>query len=304
MGLYNHHSGMSSSPTIVPTSDMCGTIISQGPECSRFKDNTRVLSIFNQTHLKGQVTPENMKSGLGLPLPGTLTQYRVFPETGLVAAPASLTDEEASTLAIAGVTAWMALNWHRAMGQPIGSDETILIQGTGGVAVNGLLIAKAAGAKVIITSSSDAKLELAKKLGADHGINYKTNPAWELEVLKVTGGKGADIIFENGGSQTLRKSFECVAFGGLIDCIGYLSGKEVKEGDDKTHTNLLALKRNVTLKGLLNGPRERFEEMIEFFEKHHIKPVVDKVFPFEEAKESFQYLFAGEHFGKVVIKVQ
>lgn len=304
MGLYNHHANMSSSPTIVPTSDMCGDIVTVGANVTRFTAGTRVLSIFNQTHLTGQVTPENMKSGLGLPLPGTLTEYRVFPEDGLVLAPESLTDEEACTLPIAGVTAWMALNWHRPMGSCVSAGETVLIQGTGGVAIMGLLFAKAAGATVIITSSSNDKLSKAKALGADYGINYRTTPDWEKEVLKVTDGKGADIIFENGGAQTLRKSFDCVAFGGLIDCIGYLSGKETDKSGGNEHTNLLALRRNVTLKGLLNGPRERFEELCKFVEEKTVKPVVDKVFGFAEAKESFKYLYGGGHFGKVVIKVE
>lgn len=237
MGLYNHHKNMSSSPTIVPTSDMCGSIVLLGPNATRWNLGDRVLSIFNQTHLKGQVELEDLQSGLGLPLPGTLTQYRIFPETGLVRAPTILTDEEASTLPIAGVTAWMALNWHRPLGSPLSAGETVLIQGTGGVAINGLLIAKAAGARVIIISSSDEKLERAKKLGAYHGINYKTVPDWEIEVLNVTGNKGADIIFENGGARTLRKSFECVAFGGLIACIGYLSGKETETGKSP-HTSM------------------------------------------------------------------
>jgi NADPH:quinone reductase-like Zn-dependent oxidoreductase len=155
---------------------------------------------------------------------------------------------------------------------------------------------------VIITSSSDAKLELAKKLGADKTINYKTNPNWEEEVLKMTHDEGVDIIFENGGAQTLRRSFDCIAFGGLINCIGYLSGKEDAVGD-RTNTNVLALKRNVTLKGLLNGPRERLEEMLRFYDEKKIHPVVDKVFGFEGAKEALIYLFKGGHFGKVVIKV-
>jgi NADPH:quinone reductase-like Zn-dependent oxidoreductase len=154
---------------------------------------------------------------------------------------------------------------------------------------------------VIITSSSDAKLKQAKKLGADKTINYKTTTNWDEEVLKMSSGEGVDIIFENGGAATLRKSFECIAFGGLIDCIGYLSGKEDALGD-RTNTNVLALKRNVTLKGLLNGPRDRFEEMLKFYEEKEIKPVVDKVFSFEESKEALKYLFAGGHFGKVVIK--
>ena len=155
---------------------------------------------------------------------------------------------------------------------------------------------------MIITSSSDAKLEKAKKLGADHIINYRTNPDWEKEVMKITHDNGVDIIFENGGAATLRKSFDCIAFGGLINCIGYLSGKEDPVGD-RTNTNVLALRRNVTLKGLLNGPKDRLEEMIAFYEQKNIKPVVDRVFAFDESKEALKYLFAGGHFGKIVIKV-
>lgn len=155
---------------------------------------------------------------------------------------------------------------------------------------------------MIITSSSDTKLEQAKGLGADKSINYRKNPNWDEKILEITNGEGVDIIFENGGAATLRKSFECVAFGGLINCIGYLSGKE-DALEDRTNTNVLALKRNATLKGLLNGPKDRFEEMLKFYEQKKIKPVVDKVFGFGEPKEALKYLFAGEHFGKVVIKV-
>ena len=139
-------------------------------------------------------------------------------------------------------------------------------------------------------------------MGADHVINYKSTPNWAQEVLEVTDNRGADIILECGGAQTLRQSFECVAFGGLISCIGYLSGKEDAPGD-RLNTNVLALKRNVTLKGILNGPRDRFEEMLRLYAEEQIHPVVDKTFQFGEAKEALQYLFDGSHFGKVVIKV-
>lgn len=153
-----------------------------------------------------------------------------------------------------------------------------------------------------MTSSSDAKLEQARRLGADHTINYKTTPAWDDEVLRLTGGRGADVVFEAGGAQTLSKSFECVAFGGLISCFGYLSGKQ--ENTQGLHTNVLALKRNVTLKGLINGPRDRFEEMVGLYEKAQIHPVVDRVFAFDQAADALQYLFQGGHFGKVVVQVQ
>lgn len=155
---------------------------------------------------------------------------------------------------------------------------------------------------VIITSSSDEKLERAKSLGADHGINYKKTPNWADEVMRLTNGVGADIIFENGGAKTLRQSFECVKFGGQIHCIGYLSGK-VEEDEDRTAVNVLALKRNVTLKGMLNGPRERLEELAQFVEEKGLKPVIDRVFKFEEAKEALEYLYSGSHFGKVIVKV-
>ncbi|KAK6584639.1 hypothetical protein PZA11_002863 [Diplocarpon coronariae] len=304
MGLYNHHKPETTgtqNPSIVPCSDMCGTVVAS--KSPRWKEGDQVLSIFNQTHIAGQVKAAHMKSGLGLPLPGVLTQFRVFDAEGLVRKPAYLIDEEAATLPVAAMTAWMAVNGMRPHGQAGGRGEKVLIQGTGGVAISGLQIAKASGAEVIITSSSDAKLEKAKKLGADQTINYRTTPDWELEVLRLTDEDGVQIIFENGGAATLRKSFDCIAFGGLINCIGYLSGKEDAIGD-RTNTNVLALRRNVTLKGLLNGPREKFEEMLAFYEEKQIRPVVDKVFGFGEAKEALAYLFAGGHFGKVVVKVE
>ena len=183
-----------------------------------------------------------------------------------------------------------------------GKAESVLLQGTGGVSIAGLQIAHAAGMKTIITSSSDEKLERAKALGADHGINYRTTPNWHEEVLRLTDGEGVDVIFENGGAQTLRKSFDCIAFGGLINCIGYLSGKEDAESD-RLNTNVLALRRNVTLKGILNGPRDRFVELVSFYEKNRIRPVVDRVFKFEQAKEALEYLYSGGHFGKAVIRV-
>jgi NADPH:quinone reductase-like Zn-dependent oxidoreductase len=261
------------------------------------------MAIFNQTHLKGQVKEVHMSSGLGLPLPGCLTEYRAFPAESLVAVPDYMSDEEACTLPIACVTAWMAINGMRPLGEPANGNETVLLQGTGGVAISGLQIARASGLRTIITSSSDDKLKRAREvLGADFGINYRTSPEWQEEVMHLTGNEGVDIIFENGGAQTLRKSFDCVAFGGLINCIGYLSGKEDTPGDS-LHTNVLALRRNVTLKGILNGPRERFEEMARFYAEHDIHPVIDKIFSFEEAKDALKYLYSGGHFGKVVVKV-
>lgn len=155
---------------------------------------------------------------------------------------------------------------------------------------------------VFLTSSSDEKLQRGKALGANHLINYRKTPNWDEEVLRLTDGRGVDIIFENGGALTTPKSFSCIAFGGLINAIGYVSGK-IDPPDERVNVNVSALSRNVTIKGLINGPRDRFQEMLDFCEKHEIRPVVDKIFPFGEAREALQYMWDGAHFGKVVIKV-
>jgi NADPH:quinone reductase-like Zn-dependent oxidoreductase len=304
MGLYGHHDSMKQGANaLVPCSDICGTVVRVADGVSSLKEGHRVMATFNQTHVKGQITEKDMGSGLGLPNPGCLTEYRVFPDYGLVQVPDYMSDEEASCLPIAAVTAWMSINTFQPIGQPLrGKDKVVLLQGTGGVSISGLQIAKALGLTVIVTSSSDDKLARASAMGADHTINYRTTPEWQKAVLQFTGGRGADVIFETGGAETLSKSFECVAFGGLISCIGYLSGKEDAPGN-RMNTNLLALKRNVTLKGILNGPKDRFEEMLGVYEKAQIHPVVDRTFEFNEAKEALKYLFAGKHFGKVVIKV-
>ncbi|KAI1771901.1 alcohol dehydrogenase [Hypoxylon cercidicola] len=305
MGHYNHHKTLKQGTPIVPCSDMCGTIEKLGPgnDGCGLKEGDRVMAIFNQSHLKGQITEKDMSSGLGFPLPGVLTQYRVFPADGLVKVPEHLTDNEAATLPIAAVTAWMAINTFQPIGQPLtGKDKVVLLQGTGGVSISGLQIAKALGLTAIVTSSSDDKLDRARKLGADHTINYKTTPEWQDKVLELTNGKGADVIFEIGGAETLTKSFACVAYGGLISSIGYLSGKEDAPGP-RINTNVLALRRNVTLKGMLNGPKDRFEEMLGLYHGKQIRPVVDRAFEFEQAKEALGYLAGGSHFGKVVVKV-
>ncbi|KAM0263752.1 hypothetical protein ACHAQJ_001067 [Trichoderma viride] len=326
-GEYNHQQNPSDSDAgIVPCSDMCGTVVeSKSPLLST---DTRVMSIFAQAHLSGALKPSDLGTGLGWPLPGVLTEYRCFDAKALVKVPKYLTDEEASCLPIASVTAWMALNWMRPIGksfQPVEiygqnadekKEETVLLQGTGGVSIAGLQIAKAAGLKAIITSSSDEKLERAKELGADHTINYRTYWEWQDPVLEATGGNGADYIVEVGGAKTLRKSFASVAFGGTISCIGYVSGKEDENdggnGDDKDkasgwnrlNVNVLALRKNVTLKGLINGGKDRFEEMVRFYEDKEIRPVVCKVFGLEEAKEAMEYVQGGKHFGKVVIRIE
>lgn len=314
MGLYNHHSSVEHPPAIVPCSDMCGVVVAVGPTSDktddpfknpafRLKEGDRVISTFAPTHLSGQVKASDVANGLGGPAPGVLTQYRVFPTYGVVKIPDYLSADEAACLPIAAMTAWMSLNCMRPKGEIISQGETVLCQGTGGVSISACQIATAAGASAIVTSSSDEKLQRASQLGAKTGINYRKTADWENAVLSATSGEGADIIIEVGGAQTLRKSFDCVRFGGLISCIGYLSGKQ-DDASDRTNTNLLCLKRNVTLKGILNGPRDELERMLKFYDEKKIKPVVDRVWKFEEADQALKYLFSGGHFGKVVVKVK
>jgi NADPH:quinone reductase-like Zn-dependent oxidoreductase len=314
MGLYNHHKSVTQPPAIVPCSDMCGIVVAVGPSSTssndpykspsfRLSEGDRVISTFAPSHITGQIAAKDLGNGLGGPAPGVLVQYRVFPTYGVVKIPEYMSDDEAACLPIAAMTAWMSLNCMRPEGEIVGKGETIVCQGTGGVSISAAQIASAAGADVIVTSSSDEKLQRAKKLGVKETINYRSNPEWDDAVLSATSDNGADIIIEVGGAQTLRKSFECVRFGGLIACIGYLSGKQDEAGD-RTNTNLLCLKRNVTLKGIINGPRDELERMLEFYQEKQIRPIVDRVFAFEEAKEAIQYLFGGGHFGKVVVKVK
>ncbi|GKZ21337.1 hypothetical protein AbraIFM66951_010126 [Aspergillus brasiliensis] len=301
-GEYNHHRAVNPASSIIPCSDMCGVIQSVGENVTKWNVGDRVLSLFVPDHTTGQLTEKALAGSLGLPEQGVLATHRIFAEDALVKAPEHMSDEEACTLPIASVTAWMSINGTRPMGQNGGRGEYVLLQGTGGVSIAGLQIAKASGAKVIITSSSDEKLARAKALGADFGINYRQTPEWANKVMEVTDGHGADIILETGGSQTLAQSFACAAFGGLINCIGYTSGK-IQTAGEQRNVNLLTLTRSLTLKGFVNGPTDRFEELIRFEEEHEIHPVVCKVFPFSQARDAFRYLESGSHFGKVVIQV-
>lgn len=305
MGLYGHHKTIdaTSNQPLVLCSDMCAEVVALGPHVASWKTGDRVMGTFCQDHLTGQIKESFMTSGVGLPLQGVLQDYRVYPEQGLVRVPDYLSNEEASCLPVAAVTAWMSINGFRPMGHSGGKGEVVLVQGTGGVCISGLQIAKASGATTIVTSSSDEKLSRARELGADHTINYRTNPEWQEKVMEITGGNGADIILEVGGAKTLRKSFKCVSFGGVINSIGYVTGKQDDPKDDLTNINVLALSRTVTLRGIINGPRDRFEEACTFYSKHEIRPAVDRVFEFGQAKEALKYLYNGAHFGKVVIRV-
>ncbi|KZT54064.1 NAD(P)-binding protein [Calocera cornea HHB12733] len=279
---------------IVPVSDAAGEIVATGDGCKRFTVGDRVMPNFTRDHITGGPTSAALLTAHGGAVDGFLRQYAVVPEYCLVRMPEGWSYEEGASLPCAAVTAYNAL-----MGLiPMKGGDTVLIQGTGGVSIFGLQIAVASGARVIITSSSDAKLELAKKLGAHHLINYRTHPDWEQEVLALTNGEGVDHIVEVGGQGTLAKSFACIKFQGVISSIGFVAS----EGNPG-NVAMLALGRGVIFRGILIGSREQFEAMCKLFEVTGVRPVVDKVFGFEEAKEAYRYLESQKHVGKVVIKI-
>ncbi|KIP06634.1 hypothetical protein PHLGIDRAFT_72382, partial [Phlebiopsis gigantea 11061_1 CR5-6] len=280
---------------LVPCSDMAGEVVAVGDAVAKWAVGDRVSANFNINHIFGDLTSENKDTALGGGIDGVLTEYRVFPSESLVRIPEHLSYEEASTLACAAVTAYNAL-----LGPiPLKGGDWVLIQGTGGVSIFGLQLAAASGANVIATSSSDDKLEIAKKLGATHVINYKKTPDWEKEVLKITGGRGVDHIIEVGGPGTLNKSLESVRIGGSVHVIGFVAGRDA----DASQLPLQVLFKAATLRGILIGSRTQFEDMNRLIDARQIKPVVDSVFAFEQAQDAYAHLASQKHVGKVVIKV-
>ncbi|TFK48231.1 NAD(P)-binding protein [Heliocybe sulcata] len=281
-------------PNLIPASDMSGEITSLGEDVKDWQVGERVCASFRPDHIFGDVTSEIMPAALGGGVDGVLTEYHTFPAHSLVRAPANLTHIEASTLPCAAVTAYNALLGPR----PVKAGETVLCIGTGGVSIFAAQFANASGAEAIVTSSSDEKLELAKKLGAKHVINYKTNPEWEKEVLKITNGRGVDHVIEVGGPGTFDKSIASVRVQGNIHIIGFVAGTE-----EVSNIPMKVLQKGINVRGILVGPRSSFEDMNRLIEANNVKPAVSKVFPFEQAKEALEFLQAQKHVGKVVVQV-
>jgi len=278
---------------LVPLSDGVGEVISIGEGVARVKVGDRVAANFSQKWLGGEPARSKLGASLGGPLDGMLSEFRALHEDGLVHIPSHLTDEEAATLPCAAVTAWNSLI---NLGG-LRAGETVLLQGTGGVSIFALQFAKLSGARVIITSSSDEKLERAKELGADFGINYSTTPDWDKQAKLLTGGMGVDHIIEVGGAGTFANSLRSIKIGGHIGLIGNLSG-------NATEVNLvLILMQNLRIQGVLVGSRDTFEAMNRAIALHQLRPVIDRVFPFDEARQAFEYMASGSHFGKICIKI-
>jgi len=277
----------------IPLSDGAGEVVSVGSNIKRFKVGDRVAGCFFQGWPGGRFRPEMHRTALGGQSDGVLSEYVIFQEEGAVNLPKSYSFEEGATLPCAALTAWQSLI---VRGQLV-PGETVLLLGTGGVSIFGLQIAKASGAKVIITSSSDDKLERAKKLGADALINYRTTTDWGKAAVNFCRGEGTDHVVEVGGGGTFLQSVRACRPGGKIGLIGILSGRE-------TPTEIFAIvPKLLTVFGIYVGSREMFEGMNRALEQTQIRPVIDKVFPLEEAPQAFDYLERGSHFGKVVIRV-
>ena len=275
----------------VPLSDGAGEVIAIAPDVTRVKVGDRVAGAFRQTHISGELTPEKAGSALGGENEGVLAEIVVLNEQGLVMLPEYLSYQEGATLPCAAVTAWNALVVEAQMK----AGDTVLLLGTGGVSIFALQFAKMMGAKVIITSSSDEKLERARSLGADKTINYKTTPAWDEAVLTLTGGRGADIVLETGGSATLSQSLHAVRVSGQIEVMGVINGK-------KSEVDVVSiLGKHVRVQGISVGSRDSFEAMNLALAQNQLHPVIDKVFPFAQANDAVTYLASGDHFGKVVI---
>jgi NADPH:quinone reductase-like Zn-dependent oxidoreductase len=290
-GMYGRGAA-STTDVITPFSDGCGYVEAVGEGVTRFKKGDRVATLFFQGWISGPPSVEKVVTALGFPIPGAGAELQTFSEQGLSRVPEFLSDNEVATLPCAALTAWRGL-FHDARLEP---GDTVVLQGTGGVSIFGLQFAHAAGLRTLITSSSDEKLERAKDLGADHLVNYKTTPDWSKPVREATHGRGADFIMEVGGGGTIQESMRAIKIGGHIAIIGVVAGA----GEPFNPAALIG--NSAKLQGLSVGSRDMFESMCRMMDLKKIFPVVDKVFPFTEAKAAFSAMAAGEHFGKIVLE--
>jgi NADPH:quinone reductase-like Zn-dependent oxidoreductase len=276
-------------------SDAAGEVLAVGSAVTRFKPGDRVASLFFQDWLDGEIQPLTGKSALGGVIDGVFATERILPETGLIPIPAHLSFEEAATLPCAALTAWNALveQGHLRAGQ------TVLVQGTGGVSLFALQIAKMHGATVIVTSSSDEKLDRARRLGATHTINYKSTPDWDKAVKHLTNSIGVEHVVEVGGQGTIAKSLSAVRPSGHVHIIGVLSGPDPGPGIDVRSI----LTKSIHLNGIYVGSRAMFERLNAAIAANNLHPVIDRVFPFAEARAALEHMQHGSHFGKIVLSL-
>lgn len=278
----------------IPFSDGAGEVTAIGEGVSKWKTGDRVMPIFAQGWLDGETSEEKRRTslGAGAQWDGVLREYAAFDQESVVRIPEHLSYEEAATLPCAALTAWNALT----VAGRIKPGETVVTLGTGGVSIFALQFAKLAGARVIVTSSSDEKLERARKLGADETINYRTRENWDAAVLELTGKVGADRIIEVGGSGTLARSLNAVRIGGHIAVIGALSGPG-------QFNPIHVFMKAICLQGVFVGSRYMFEQMNHAIALSKLTPVIDRTFGFDDVRDALRHMESGSHFGKIVVKI-
>ncbi|WP_394825166.1 NAD(P)-dependent alcohol dehydrogenase [Pendulispora albinea] len=287
---------LSLKPPFIPISDGMGEVVALGPGVRRFKVGDRVLPAYITNWINGEPPADNM-SRLGGPLDGVLAEYMAVSEESAVHAPSHLSDVEAVTLPIAALTAWQTLFVYGSL--QLG--QTVVVQGSGGVSLFALMLARAAGAEVIATSGNPAKLARLKELGAHHVINYRETPDWDKRVLELTerqGVRGADHVLDIAGGETLKRSIAAARVGGTVYVVGFV------EGLSTTLDLLPTVTRRIRLQAVSGGHRTSLEALVRAMELHRITPVVDKVFPVTEVREALDYLGKGTHFGKVALSFE
>ena len=294
-GLYNPRMAL---PRI-PCSDGAGEVVAIGEGVTRVAQGDRVCGIFMQRWLDEGLTADKSKAALGGDVDGMLAEYVALHEDGVVRFPSHLSYEEASTLPCAGVTAWNALHYGGDPARPLATEETVMIQGTGGVSIFVLQFANLLGARVVGTSSSEEKLARAYAMGLAAGCNYRERADWSKWAIEVTEGLGVDRIIEVGGAGTFGQSLRAARVGGMIAQIGILSGSTVTDALALTPI----LHKQLRVQGIYVGSRTMFEEMNAAIAKAGLRPVVDRVFEADQAREAFLHMEAASHFGKIVIRM-
>jgi NADPH:quinone reductase-like Zn-dependent oxidoreductase len=277
----------------IPMSDGAGEVVAVGPGADGLRPGDRVMGAFHPGWPDGPPTPEAKRELPGDSEDGWLQQYRVADVAGLVRTPEHLSDIEAATLPCAGVTAWSAL-----MEADIGDGDVVVTQGTGGVSLFTVQLAHALGATVILTSSSDDKLRIGSDLGATHLINYRATPAWETEVKRLTGGKGADLVVDLGGPATLAQSVHSARPGGTIAVVGVLSGF-----DTAPISVAEVMLNNLRIVGITVGSVRAHRDLCDLISATGIKPHISHVFDWGKLDEAVAVLRAGEHVGKIAITI-
>ena len=279
---------------LIPNSDGAGEVVELGEGVTRVKKGDRVCPAFFQGWIGGGPAREKMSAPLGGPLDGCAQEYICVNAEYVSKIPDYMSYEEAATLPCAGLTAWRAL----IVENNLRAGETVLLQGTGGVSIFALQFAKAMGARVIITSSSDEKLERARKLGADETINYRSTPDWAKEARKLTGGAGVDHVVEVGGADTFMQSLSAMKIGGRIGVVGVLTGIS------KDVSIVAIFGQNLKINGVTVGSREHFDDMCRALVQNKIHPVVDKRFELADASDAFRMMESASHFGKIVLEMK